>query len=83
VSRYTLRQDSKYEVVVGYDRPLDSYFVQVVDERQSKELRDLVMILWVGTSRQEIVTVERLADLVQEWAPIPEAILERLRREKA
>lgn len=57
MSRHTLRSDDKYEVVVGYDSPLDSYFVQVYDVLEGKAAEDDVLIVWTGTHPNEITDV--------------------------
>ena len=59
----------KYECVVGYDAPLDTYFGQVIDLETDNDTER--MVLWVGTSVHEITGVERLSELVAPYATLP------------
>jgi hypothetical protein len=82
VSRHTIRQDEQYEVVVGWDRPLQTYFVQVFDVRRSED-DERPLELWEGTEFQQIPSAYQLVELVRPWAEIPEATLDELEQERA
>lgn len=82
MSRHTLRCDDTYEVVVGYDSPLDSYFVQVYDVLEGKAADDDVLIVWRGTDPNEITDPrEALAHLkeyvdasAEEWESLAQVL---------
>src|SRR5688572_29195718 len=67
------------EIVVGWDNPIETFFVQVWDE--SSEADDPV--LWVGAKPQEVATVEALAALLQPYGEIPDELLMQLREDFA
>lgn len=71
-----------YEVVVGWDNPLMTFFARVEgrrgpSDRQGREL------MWVGTNRSEILTVERLSEVLRPYATLSPAMLDELRRDRA
>lgn len=48
MSRYELEPyDARYEVSVGWDRPLSNFFLQVYDTEADEEKED-PMIVWLG-----------------------------------
>lgn len=84
MSRHTIRDDDQYEVTVGYDDPLDTFFAQVFDVRASARADEDVYALLVGQRPQEITDVTALAVSLERWvAIIPMVIVETLRKERA
>lgn len=66
-----------YEVTVGWDDPLETYFAQVVDPNAEDE--DDSMRLWVGGEpKDKVTTVDALRERIYEYAMIPEDIAEKL-----
>lgn len=81
MSRYSLKPLPEYsdifEVAVGWDPGLDTYFVQVFgtpDASSEPEVR-----LWRGTSVREIVAVQELLAIAGNYAEVPGALSARLR----
>jgi hypothetical protein len=71
--------EPRYEIVIGWDNPLESFFVQVWDKASDEE----EPVLWMGVKPGEVATVEALAALVRPYGEIPGAILARLREDVA
>jgi hypothetical protein len=69
VSRYTLRHDDEFEVTVGYDAPLDSFFAMVLDIKASEAGNEDVYVLWVGQEWQAIQEADAALALVAQWVP--------------
>ena len=40
----------RYEIIVGWDAPLRSYFAQVEDLVLARQGEDDTLVVWVGTS---------------------------------
>jgi hypothetical protein len=90
MSRYRFTAD-KHTVIVGWDNPLETYFAQVwkgkpesaanVDPR-FPELGPQPA-LWLGGERNQVMTVEELAEHLRPYATLPLPIEERLRRDLA
>lgn len=84
MSRIVLRDDDQFEVVVGYDGPLQTFFAQVYDraefERRLKADPDAdeVLVLWEGTSPGAIQNVRIVREMVKPWAVLDSAVEERL-----
>ncbi|WP_146221666.1 hypothetical protein [Komagataeibacter oboediens] len=79
MSRYNLSPNKEYAdliVTVGWDAPMQTYFGQVADPDADGEDDDLV--LWVGTASHEIPTIDRLAELVSDYAVIATDVREKL-----
>ncbi len=74
MSRYELEPrdnaDSPLEIAIGWDRPLNTYFVQVLDPTHDEEEPGFE-ILWRGTSFGEILSVDEAIALIVPWAEIP------------
>jgi hypothetical protein len=60
-------RDSKYTVVVGWDRPMRTYFAHVKDTTLDE---DEEMVLWVGGLFDEVKTVEALAEAIEGYADL-------------
>ncbi len=83
MSRYELAaHPEKPEVshaVIGWDRPLATYFVQVF----SKLSGDYKVTFWQGTAPGELKTADAAIALVEPFAIVPEDLAARLRRDVA
>ncbi len=84
MSRHLIRSDEQFEVVVGYDDPLDTYFVQVYDIPAQKADPDGedVLIVWAGEMPAEITDVYVVVALVAPYKKMNEAEIEGLRMER-
>lgn len=65
--------------VVGWDRPLNTFFVQVFRDGGKEDDEE---ILWEGTSFQEIETIETARVLLLPYADIPPEISRQLMIDK-
>jgi hypothetical protein len=71
------------DIAIGWDRPLNTYFIQVLDPTRDEEEPGFE-ILWKGTAFGEILSVDDAIALVTPWAEIPTdlralLILDRIR----
>lgn len=84
MSRYLLdplaTADTITAAAIGWDRPLESFFVQVFAGVDS-DGEDNV-ILWTGTSPGELPTAAAAIALVQPYAAIPEDLNARLETDR-
>lgn len=69
------------EIVVGWDPPLQTYFLQISGPAKSEEEDELV--LWLGASPGELPTVESLAAALAPYAPLPKELAWKLEEDKA
>lgn len=80
MSRHSLPTNTEYTdcwVVVGWDRPLTTFFAQVF-RRASKPNEDDDEILWIGASRGEIPDVETIKHAVTPYATLSREIARQL-----
>jgi hypothetical protein len=83
MSRYTTPSfDPNYEITVGWDWPMRTYFAQVKDIRQA-EGDEGFMRVWIGTSFDEIQTPEDLSPPIANYGKLPEEITATLRADRA
>jgi len=73
MSRYNLTPLSdRYEVAIGWDRPLGNFFLQVIDQEVDDEEEDDVVV-WIGADRRESeLDVDRVLKEAAQWAVVPE-----------
>ena len=77
MSRYEVpTRDEQYEVVVGWDPPLDTFFAQVFDHTHGHE--DDGPVFEIGQRRGEVPTIERLGEALAHYAILPVALQEQL-----
>lgn len=83
MSRHTITSFSaRFDVTVGWDRPLNSYFAQVEDMEAVCD-EDDPLVVWVGTSHSEIPTPEGLQPHLARYAIISEETSAMLRDDRA
>jgi hypothetical protein len=58
------------DIAIGWDRPLNTYFVQVLDPACDEEAPGFE-ILWRGASFDEIPSPDDAIALIAPWADIP------------
>ncbi|MDR3483573.1 MAG: hypothetical protein P4M05_01490 [Bradyrhizobium sp.] len=82
MSRHTIVSFSdRFEVMIGWDRPLNSFFAQVQDLQIADGEQDPIVV-WVGTSHSEIPRPEDLQPHITGFAVIPVEILDALRADR-
>jgi hypothetical protein len=78
------RQPHKFICWVGYDRAARSYFVYVASRSYYNERKEMVrnnhVVIWRGTREEEITTIERVRELLEPWAELPNEIATGLLR---
>jgi hypothetical protein len=83
MSRHILTaKDPALRVVVGWDPPLATFFLQVEDLRKEDDEDEDPMVAWLGFEPDEIPTVEALAEKLAPWAEIPMETRLRLAAER-
>jgi hypothetical protein len=83
MSRYTITaHDPRYDVVVGWDNPLETFFCQVFDTTVDTD-DETACVLWEGTMLQAIPTVAALQVCLGQFATIPEVVCVQLCRDQA
>lgn len=88
MSRRVVREDDAFSVVVGWDPPLRTFFVQVYDiaafqaALQRDPDADDVIVLWEGFAPDEIAAPQDVAERVAPWAALSEDDLAGLARDK-
>ena len=82
MSRYAIAaQDPRYEVIVGWDPPMQTYFGQVF--LMTIEEDDEACVLWVGLEVQALTTVAALQEVLQAYATLPAAVVAQLEHDQA
>jgi hypothetical protein len=76
-SRYVIRDDGHYTVVVGWTDELASFFARVY----SAASRDGEPILETGTEPRQVPTVSGLAEAVQGFATVDAPTVSALRHD--
>lgn len=82
MSRYQINpyQSDLYLIYVGYDQPMRTFFATVEDQTIAEDEDSLV--LWLGTSYDEIIDPQQLGQLIAGYASIPESVLTQLKNDK-
>ena len=81
MSRHTIAAlHPQHTCVVGYDPPLGTFFAQLWD--QSIPAAEEQLVLWVGTTLEEIPTVQALATTLYAHAVIPAGVWQLLESEQ-
>jgi len=84
MSRYAITSDdSHFQVIVGWDAPLTTFFGQVFATTVEAEDDDMACVLWIGDDVQAITTVAALQDALQAYATMPPDIAVRLQHDQA
>lgn len=75
MSRYLIpSKNPRYEVTVGFDDPLETFFAMVADLGE----QDDVYPLWVGTSLREVTSIETLEKTIEPYGNLPGTVKSRL-----
>lgn len=78
MSRYSFQVDGR-EIIVGWDKPLMTFFVQVWVDAEDED----APVFWVGAKPEEVASVEALSECVRPYGEIPDGILTGLRADFA
>ena len=82
MSRYSIApHDPRYEVIVGWDPPMQTLFGQVFVTTIAED--DTACVLWVGLEVQALTTVAALQDALQAYATLPAAVVAQLEHDQA
>lgn len=82
MSRYMLKpKDPKHEVVVGWDNPLNTYFIQVYVPEGTPEGDD-DFLLWSGDRPGQVTDVGVLRSVAGVFAEWPEELSEMLQKQQ-
>jgi hypothetical protein len=81
MSRYPIpAQDPRYEVVVGWDDPLDTFFGQVFDTTAGED--EEACVYWEGAGYRACQTVDALQASLSPFATIPDPVVAQLRADQ-
>lgn len=81
MSRYEVPAiNPNHKVIVGWDHPLLTFFLQVIDRK--REGTDNHLLVWRGTNRREIYEVDRLAVIARPYAILSNEIRSTLYGDK-
>jgi hypothetical protein len=83
MSRHTIKKDAEIHVVVGWDRPLQSFFVDVYNRFPQDDEDDVLFTAGLLGPPFKIRSVEKLIDTTAVWAGFPEELIQILRDEQA
>src|SRR4051794_11726297 len=86
MSRYTFEgKEVDIEIVVGWDNPLQTFFVQVWNQEESKDPYCGIdePAFWAGATTGEVRTLEDLLDLVESYGAVPDEVVRDLQRDHA
>ena len=84
MSRYAISpNDRRFQVIVGWDAPLTTFFAQVFALTVDAEEDDAACVLWVGLEVQALTTVAALQDALQAYATLPAAVVAQLQHDQA
>ncbi len=70
------------EVTIGWDGPLSSYYLQVLDEPSADSDEEIIETVWEGAVPHEHPEPDRLLALAAEYARVPASLAESLRADK-
>jgi hypothetical protein len=79
MSRYQIAAiDPKFEVTVGWDAPMTTFFAQVVDRALDEADDDNALVLWIGDRDMAVPTIDQLIVAIARYATIPADVIEQL-----
>ena len=73
--------DARYEIAVGWDRPLNSYFAQVEDMHADDD--EDPVVVWVGAGPSEIQTPEALRAPIAAYGTLTDEMISTLAADRA
>ena len=84
MSRHVFKgADPKVTVALGWDPPLDTFFLQVLKKRDGDEDLGRIDLMWLGTTCGEQRSPVALVTIARTWtSDIPEDMVATLYREE-
>lgn len=83
MSRYTIPSHNPLHLIeVGWDKPMTTYFGQVMVPAPADSDEDDKTLLWVGGIVGEITSVQMLAKAIADYAEIPADIAAMLKNDR-
>lgn len=83
MSRYRIiGHRAEHEVVVGWDNPLQTYFVQVFPPEPADPDEDERPLAWLGGFPDELPTLEALMKVLKPYAALTQETMQQLSRDK-
>lgn len=80
MSRHTIPSfDQRYEIVVGWDFPMNTYFAQVIDSEAGAD--EDHCCVWIGLSFDEIQNPEELRAPIATYGILTDDVIAILRAE--
>lgn len=89
MSRHVIRDDDSYEIAVGWDPPLRTYFAQVYDKEAFREAlegnahADEVLTVWIGGKEPWIKEPEGLIVALAPYVKLDDEMLLTLREDQS
>lgn len=71
-----------HKIAVGWDEPLQSFFLKVTDRHRELRGEGEKAIAWYGTAFKELPELDNLKRRITGFAVIPNVLLGRLFRDK-
>ncbi|MEV7775430.1 hypothetical protein [Kitasatospora sp. NPDC086791] len=72
------------EVRIGWDGPLSTYFLQVLDYPSDPDVEEEVIeVVWMGAAPFEHPEPDDLLEIVRQYAEVPDDLAPRLAADKA
>ncbi|MFJ1757655.1 hypothetical protein [Kitasatospora sp. NPDC088134] len=71
------------EVRIGWDAPLATYFLQVLDVPPADSDEEIIETVWEGGAPHEHPEPELLVALASQYATVPDDLVDTLRADKA
>lgn len=59
-----------HKIIVGWDPPLQTFFMQVIDRLSEEAGEDDKFVNWLGTDLREIYEVDQLRQRLQRYADL-------------
>lgn len=75
-------RDSAHKVIVGWDHPLLTFFVQVIDRAKEADGDDDKFVLWRGCALREIYEIDQLARITDRYAVLTSGLRSTLYGDK-
>ncbi len=63
-------RDPKHKVIVGWDHPLQTFFMQVIDRAEEAAGSDDKIIEWLGCTPREMYEVDHLSRCLAPYADL-------------
>lgn len=63
-------RDPAHKIIVGWDHPLQTFFLQVIDRKKEAAGKDEKFVRWLGCSLREIYEVDQLRQRLARYAEL-------------